>query len=126
MNCDVVGLRTLYKVLRFIFRGVVHVAFEANIGDNFPEDHTANSSRFRVPFNTVTALEHMSHILEIFQRIANCGLAEQGRRGKSREASSRKPPLLAEASLVSLAPSSQNELSCGFIESNLSAGLGRF
>ena len=70
MNSDVVGPRALYKVLRFILRGVVRVALEANIGDNFPEDHTANSSRFRVPFNTVTALERMSHVLEIFS--TNC------------------------------------------------------
>jgi hypothetical protein len=70
VNCDVVGLLTLYEVLRFVFRGVVHITFETDIGDNFPKDHAANSSRFRVPFNTVTALECLSHLLRIFS--ANC------------------------------------------------------
>jgi hypothetical protein len=61
VNCDVVGLLTLYDVLRFALRRVVHIAFETNIGGNFPNDHTANSSGFGIPFNMVTALERLSH-----------------------------------------------------------------
>jgi len=52
---DVVGLITLDEILRFVFRGVVDVAFESHIGNNFLQDNAANSTRFRVPFNVVTA-----------------------------------------------------------------------
>jgi hypothetical protein len=61
VNCDVVGPLTLYDVLRFALRRVVHIAFETNIGGNFANDHTANSSGFGIPFNMVTALERLSH-----------------------------------------------------------------
>jgi hypothetical protein len=61
VNCDVVGLLALYKVLRFAFRGVMHVAFEKNVGNNFLDDYAANSPCFGVPFNMVTALQRLSH-----------------------------------------------------------------
>ena len=39
----------------------MHVAFEANVGNDFLNDYTTNSPRLGVPFNVVTALEHFSH-----------------------------------------------------------------
>ena len=61
MYCNMIGFITLDEVLRFILRGVVHIAFETNVGDNFSNDHAANSSRLGVPFNVVTALERLRH-----------------------------------------------------------------
>jgi len=56
-----VGLLTLYDVLRFVFRGVMHVAFETHVGNNFLNDYAANPTCFGVPFNMVTELERLSH-----------------------------------------------------------------
>lgn len=61
VNCDVIGFVTLDDVLRLIPRSMVQITFEANDRDHFLNDHAANSSRFRVPFNQVTALERLGH-----------------------------------------------------------------
>ena len=61
VNCNVIGFVTLDDVLRLILRSMVQITFEANDRDHFLNDHAANSSRFRVPFNQVTALERLRH-----------------------------------------------------------------
>ena len=56
-----VGLVTLNQILRFVLRGVVHVAFDANIRSDPLEDDAANSARFRVPFHVVPPFERSRH-----------------------------------------------------------------
>ena len=61
MKCDAVSLITLDDVLRFVLRGVVHVALETNVGDNLLHDDAANSTCLGVPFDVITALERLGH-----------------------------------------------------------------
>jgi hypothetical protein len=61
VNCNVIGFVTLDNVLRFVFRSMVQIAFEAHGRDNFLQDHSANSSCFGLPFNMVAALERLRH-----------------------------------------------------------------
>jgi hypothetical protein len=57
----VVGLFTVDDVLRFVFRGMVHIAFEPDGGSNLLDDYATNSAGFRVPFNVVAALKGLGH-----------------------------------------------------------------
>jgi hypothetical protein len=61
MNCDVLRFVTFDEVLGFVSRGVVDIAFEPHIGDNFLSDDATNSPRFRVPLNVVATFERLGH-----------------------------------------------------------------
>jgi hypothetical protein len=61
MNCDVFRFVTFDEVLGFVSRGVVNIAFEAHIGNNFLYDDATNSPRFRVPLNVVATFECLDH-----------------------------------------------------------------
>ena len=41
-----VGLVAFNEVLRFVFRGMVHIAFDADVGHDFLDDDAANPSGF--------------------------------------------------------------------------------
>lgn len=68
MNRDMIGLVALDEILRFFLRGVVYVALEPNVGDNFFEDDAANSSCFRVPFDVIATFEHLGHLSSLPNR----------------------------------------------------------
>lgn len=61
MNCDVVGLVALDEILGLRFRGVMDVAFESHVGNDFLHDDAPNSTGLRIPFNVITALERLHH-----------------------------------------------------------------
>ena len=54
VNCYVVGLFTLDDVLRFVFRGMMHVAFDPYIRNNFLDDHATNSGSSLAPVSATT------------------------------------------------------------------------
>lgn len=62
MNCDVIGFIAFDEILGLLFGGVVGVALERHIGDNFPHDSAANSTCFRIPFDVITAFERRGHL----------------------------------------------------------------
>lgn len=62
VNCNVIGFVTLDEVLGFVLRRVVDIAFELNIGNNFPHDDATNSTCLRIPFNVITAFESLRHL----------------------------------------------------------------
>ena len=62
MNCDVIGFIALDEILGFFFGGVVGVALEFHIGNDFLHDNAANSTCFRVPFDVVATLERLGHL----------------------------------------------------------------
>lgn len=61
VDSNVVGFVALDEVLRFVLRGMVHVAFEPHIGNDFLHHHAANPARFGVPFDVIAALECLWH-----------------------------------------------------------------
>ena len=60
-----IGLVALNDVLGFIVRGVVKIAFEPYVRNNFLHDNATNSPGLRVPFNVVTALERVGHLISL-------------------------------------------------------------
>ena len=46
VNCHVVGLFTLDDVFRFVFRGMMHIAFDPYISHNCLDDYATNSAGF--------------------------------------------------------------------------------
>lgn len=62
MNCDVIGFIALDEILGFFFGGVVGVALERHIGNDFLRDSAANSTCFRIPFDVITAFERLGHL----------------------------------------------------------------
>src|ERR1700740_891842 len=61
VNGDVVGLQALDDVLRVGFRCVMCISFEADIRHDLPDDRSPNTTRFRVPFDPIAALEGLPH-----------------------------------------------------------------
>ena len=59
MNCNVLRFVAFDEVLRLVSRGVVDIAFEPYVGNNFLQNDATNSPRFRVPFNVVAAFESL-------------------------------------------------------------------
>jgi hypothetical protein len=57
-----VGLIALDEILRFFLGGVVRIAFEFHIGDDFLHDSPANPARFRIPFDVIAAFERLGHL----------------------------------------------------------------
>lgn len=62
MNCDVIGFIALDEILGLFFGGVVGVALERHIGNDFLHDSAANSTCFRIPFDVITAFERLGHL----------------------------------------------------------------
>lgn len=62
MNCDMVGLIAFDEILGHLFRGMVGVAFERHIRNNFLHDSTANSACFRVPCDVIATFEDLRHL----------------------------------------------------------------
>lgn len=62
MNSDVVGFIALDEILGFFSGGVVGVALESHIGNDFLHDSAANSTCFRIPFDVITAFERLGHL----------------------------------------------------------------
>ena len=62
MNCDVIGFIALDEILGLFFGGVVGVALERHIGNDFLRDGAANSTCFRIPFDVITAFERLGHL----------------------------------------------------------------
>lgn len=62
MNCDMVAFIALDEILWFLFGGVVGIAFEFHIGNDFLCDSAANSPCFRVPFDVIATFERLSHL----------------------------------------------------------------
>lgn len=62
MNRNVIGLIALDEILGFCLRGVVRVAFEFDIGNDFLHDSAANSTCFRVPFDVIATFECPQHL----------------------------------------------------------------
>lgn len=61
MNGDVVRLIDLDEILGVFFRGVVNIALEPKVANNFLRDNAPNSACFRVPFDMVAAFERLGH-----------------------------------------------------------------
>ena len=62
MNCDVVGFIALDEILRFFFGGMVGVALECHIRNDFLHDSAANPAGFRIPFDVIAASERPRHL----------------------------------------------------------------
>jgi hypothetical protein len=62
VNSDVIGFIALDEILGLFFGGVVGVAFERHIGNDFLHDSAANSTCFRIPFDVITAFERLGHL----------------------------------------------------------------
>jgi hypothetical protein len=62
VNGDVISFVALDKILGFFFRGVVSVALETHVGNDFLHDRAANASCFRIPCDVVSALERPGHL----------------------------------------------------------------
>jgi hypothetical protein len=62
VNSDVVGFIALDEILGFFSGGVVGVALESHIGNDFLHDSAANSTCFRIPFDVITAFERLGHL----------------------------------------------------------------
>jgi hypothetical protein len=54
-----IGFVAFNDVLRVVLRSMANIAFEASVGDHFPENHSADSACFGVPLNVVAGLEHL-------------------------------------------------------------------
>jgi hypothetical protein len=61
----VLGLVAFDKVLGLVFRGMMDVAVDRHIGDDFLEDDAADSSGFRILLNMVTALKGFRHCSDV-------------------------------------------------------------
>ena len=57
-----VGFIALDEILGLPFGGVVRVALEFHIGDDFLHDSAANPARFRIPFDVIAAFERLGHL----------------------------------------------------------------
>ena len=57
-----VGFVALDEILGFFFGGMVGIAFEVYIGNDFLHDSTANATCFRIPFDVIAALERPGHL----------------------------------------------------------------
>jgi hypothetical protein len=62
VNCDVIGFIALDEILGLFFGGVVSVALERDIGNDFLHNSAANSTCFRIPFDVITTLERLDHL----------------------------------------------------------------
>jgi hypothetical protein len=62
VNCDVIGFVALDEILGFFLGGVVSVALEFHVGNEFLHDSAANSTRFRVPFDVIATFERLGHL----------------------------------------------------------------
>jgi len=62
VNCDVIRFIALDEILRFFLGGVVGVALEFRIGNNFLHNCAPNSTRFRVPCDVIAAFERLGHL----------------------------------------------------------------
>ncbi len=62
MNCYVIGFVAFDEILGFFFGGVVRVALEHHIGNDFLHNSAANSTCFRIPFDVITAFERLWHL----------------------------------------------------------------
>jgi len=65
MNCDVIGLIALDEILGFFFCGVVGIALERHVGNDFLHDSAAYAACFRIPFDVIAALERLGHLCAI-------------------------------------------------------------
>ena len=61
MKGDVLRFVTFNEVLRFVSCGVVEIAFEPHVGNNFLQDDATNAPGFRVPGNVVASFECLGH-----------------------------------------------------------------
>ena len=57
-----VGFVALDEILGFFFGGMVGIAFEVYIGNDFLHDSTANATCFRIPFDVIAAFERPGHL----------------------------------------------------------------
>ncbi len=62
MNCDVIGFIAFDEILGLLFGGVVGVALEFHVGNDFPYDSAADSAGFRIPGYLITAFERFGHL----------------------------------------------------------------
>jgi hypothetical protein len=80
MNSDVVGFIALNEILGFFFGGVVDVAFEFYVGNDFLRNRTSNETRFRIPLDVIAAFKGLGHLCAIIG--PKMHLAKQWSRGK--------------------------------------------
>jgi hypothetical protein len=57
-----VGFIALNEILGFFFCGVVGVAFEFDIRNDFLHDSATNPTRFGIPFDVIAAFERPAHL----------------------------------------------------------------
>ena len=57
MNCDVVGFIALDEILGLFFAGVVGVAFQSHVGDQFLYDSAPDPACFRIPSYVIAAFD---------------------------------------------------------------------
>lgn len=62
MNCDVIGFIALDEILGFFFAGVVDVAFELHLENDFLHDSAANWACFRVPLDVIATFEDRGYL----------------------------------------------------------------
>ena len=53
------------EVLRLVFRGMVDVAIDRHIGDDFLKDDAADSSGFGIPLNMVSSLKEFRRCSDV-------------------------------------------------------------
>jgi len=62
VNRNVIGLIALDEILWFFLGGVVRVAFEFDIGNDFLPYSAANSACFRVSLDVIAMFEDRGHL----------------------------------------------------------------
>ena len=63
-----IGFIALDQILGLFFRGMVGVALERHVGNNFLHDSTPNSACFRIPCHVVAPFESLRHVSLLTER----------------------------------------------------------
>ena len=83
MNCDVVGFIALDEILGLFFAGVVGVAFQSHVGDQFLYDSAPDPACFRIPSYVIAAFERLGHLFRRYRAGDACGQAMVRRKALS-------------------------------------------
>jgi len=62
VNCDVIGFIALDEILGLFFAGMVGVAFQFYVGDQFLYDSAPDPACFRIPSYVIAAFERLGHL----------------------------------------------------------------
>lgn len=62
MNCDVICFIALDEILGLLFGGVVGVALEFHVGNQFLYDSAGDPACFRIPGDVIASFERLGHL----------------------------------------------------------------